>query len=391
MKNTVREESRGMGSVGGSHQRGLALGSRGRCQRGFGRGDILLLLAVFLALLLAAEFLLRTVVTRSSFLDPKTDAYWEQRLHELSRDPLWASQRKEGDIVHDERLGWRMRPNYESLLATHDAVGHRSTLHPSVPGGGSIVLLGDSFTYGLGVSNDETYASHLVRQTGHEVVNMGVNAYGADQALLLWEREGVSVGADVVVLGYFVDNFYRNALTVRDGPKPFFGRDGAEDGFVLKGVPVPDSEQYVALLGRRARLAIVDAALYGTARVRRRLDIRVVENVREQAELSKYILRTLRDSVEASGARFVVLIIGHCFDGNPDYVLAEASIEKNCEVLDLECLNTARAMRDGNYASYYGENCHWSMNGHMKVAGLLAELLADAGVAPISTGHQADR
>ena len=33
-----------MGSVGGSHQRGLALGLRGRCQRGFGRGDILLLL-----------------------------------------------------------------------------------------------------------------------------------------------------------------------------------------------------------------------------------------------------------------------------------------------------------------------------------------------------------
>lgn len=376
MKDAVQEESRALASFGSSHPRDLSLSSRGWRQRGYGRGDILLLLVVFLALLVTAEFVLRTVVTRSSLLDPTTDAYWEQLLRERSRDPLWSSQHNEGNIVHDDRLGWRMRPNYESLLATHDAMGYRRTLLPSVPSGRTIILLGDSFTYGLGVGDAETYASHLVRQTGHEVINMGVNGYGADQALLLWEKEGLNIGADVVVLGYFVDNFYRNALTVREGPKPFFGRDGADDGFVLKGIPVPDSERYIALLGHQARPAIFDAALYGATRLRARFGTRVVDSVRVQTELSRYVLRTLRDSVEVSGARFVILIIGHCHDGSPDYAFAEASIEQHCEVLDLECLNTARAMRGSKYASYYGENCHWSVNGHVQVAGLLAELLA---------------
>ena len=351
--------------------------SRGRCQRGIARSDILLVVVVMLMLLLVAEFLLRAVVVRSALLDPKTDAHWEQLLRERTSDPIWATRRDEGDIVHDTQLGWRMRPNYASPLATHDAVGYRRTSRPGAPSVGTIVVLGDSFTYGLGVGDDETYASHLARQTSHEVVNMGVNAYGADQALLLWEKEGVSTEPDLVVLGYFVDDFYRNALTVRDGPKPFFRLDGAAGSLVLNGVPVPDLEQYVVLAGRHKRLAIADVGLYVASRVRSRLGIPAAKSVHEKAELSKYILMRLRDSVETSGARLVILIIGHCYDGIPEYLLAEATIERHCEVLDLECLNIAKVMRAGDYLSYYGENCHWSADGHIAVAKLVAELSVD--------------
>ena len=175
--------------------------------------------AVLAALL--AEGALRGVFPRSYFLDPSTETYWQTL--KLERPPATG----ELDTVEDADLGWRMKPNYRTERAKHDERGFRVT---SSAQGDTVIVIGDSYTYGLGVRDNETYASQLA-SLGFSVVNAGANAYGVDQAVLTLERHIDTVQPKYIVLGYFVDDFYRSRLAFRDASKPRFVQSG--EGYEL--------------------------------------------------------------------------------------------------------------------------------------------------------------
>jgi hypothetical protein len=93
-------------------------------------------------------------------------------------------------------------------------------------------MLGDSVTFGTGVGDDETFSHLLDTRPELEVMNLGVDGYGTDQALIRLEREGLAWRPQVVVLNFCVRNdYFDNALKVAlyDGrsPKPYFTLDGA--------------------------------------------------------------------------------------------------------------------------------------------------------------------
>lgn len=78
-------------------------------------------------------------------------------------------------------------PDYSSTVRT-DAEGHRlGSLGEVEYDKKLIVLCGDSFTFGWGVSTEETFASYLdeivhrVSGGTHRVVNLGVGGYGTFQ------------------------------------------------------------------------------------------------------------------------------------------------------------------------------------------------------------------
>ena len=80
-----------------------------------------------------------------------------------------------------------------------------------------MVVLGDSFTFGLGVDDDSTYCAQLEELVPDlEVLNMGVNGYGTDQQLLHWNMNGRRFSPDLVLIGIYVPDFHRNGLSVRD-------------------------------------------------------------------------------------------------------------------------------------------------------------------------------
>ena len=66
-----------------------------------------------------------------------------------------------------------------------------------------ILILGDSFTFGDEVSDDETYSAHLQAMLPDtEIINMGVHGYGHDQMLILLKEEGIKYQPDIVILGF---------------------------------------------------------------------------------------------------------------------------------------------------------------------------------------------
>jgi hypothetical protein len=84
------------------------------------------------------------------------------------------------------------------------------------PGGGErtrVIVLGDSVAFGLGVSDDETFAHALdARDNGIEAANLAVQGYGPGQELLVLQGEGLRNGPDVVVLAFCLANDFAEAL-----------------------------------------------------------------------------------------------------------------------------------------------------------------------------------
>ena len=153
--------------------------------------------------------------------------------------------------IHHPRFGWALRPGIHEMRAFGDRVlnsnsrglrGRREYSYEKPAGVRRLLVLGDSFTFGEDVSDDETYCHQLERLLpGTEVLNLGVHGYGHDQMLLYFREEGVKYRPDLVVLGFLYDDMERNLVGFRDFAKPRFEqRDGRLE---LRNVPVPPPEE----------------------------------------------------------------------------------------------------------------------------------------------------
>ncbi len=91
-----------------------------------------------------------------------------------------------------------------------------------------VLAIGDSFTFGSQVSDNETWTSCLEKHLGTSVLNAGVFGYGAAQSLLrgkieLEKRRDISLVLFSILVG---DNIFRDTLSYRTGyAKPFLYLD----------------------------------------------------------------------------------------------------------------------------------------------------------------------
>ena len=97
-------------------------------------------------------------------------------------------------IVYDAKLGWKLKPYWSGKHHHYDydveyninSDGFRGTDAAVKEGGISIV--GDSFSFGLGVNDDETFTSLLNVMHHNKFYNYSVPGYSTDQQLLLVKR-----------------------------------------------------------------------------------------------------------------------------------------------------------------------------------------------------------
>jgi len=193
------------------------------------RGKLVLLCASVLVALVLSEGALR-------ILDPYPEVSHERGSGTSELPPRDATY-----AIPDDRLGWKLRPDMNLRLSLADSYDvtitsnskgirdRREFSYTKPPGTLRILALGDSFTFGTGVENDETWPARLefhLREAGTvaEVINAGVGAYGTDQTYLYYLAEGAKYGADLVVIGYCPCHMRRNATGFFIAPKPRFVR-----------------------------------------------------------------------------------------------------------------------------------------------------------------------
>jgi hypothetical protein len=84
-----------------------------------------------------------------------------------------------------------------------DGAGHKSP--PKV----EILSVGDSFTWGHGLQNEDSYTSHVASLLGASASNLALAAYGTTQSLQVLERN-LDLGPKLVIYGVIAHHFWRN-------------------------------------------------------------------------------------------------------------------------------------------------------------------------------------
>lgn len=149
----------------------------------------------------------------------------------------WVSQ-------HDPELGWIPRPGTRdtsnawgvAITIADDGIRQNGAAPPAERP--RILAVGDSFTFGDEVGDDETWPALLERVGGGQVLNAGVFAYGLDQSVLRAEALARKYHPDLLIVAFIPDDVSRVRFAQRGGAsKPYFE---VEDGaLVLRNVPVP--------------------------------------------------------------------------------------------------------------------------------------------------------
>jgi hypothetical protein len=180
-------------------------------------------------LLLACASVLATALA----LEGALRLFWPQDF------PFFASL-----FAFDPAVGMRHLPGTRSTMTTEagrvpvriNSRGYRGREHPwDAPAGFRILGLGDSFAFGFGVEEDDTYLSRLERALSDrrvEVINAGLAGMGPDNEAQLLAADGPGLRPNLVLVGFFVGNDPMDALT---GSTRTELRDGAPvmpEGFV---------------------------------------------------------------------------------------------------------------------------------------------------------------
>jgi lysophospholipase L1-like esterase len=158
-----------------------------------------------------------------------------------------------GLVKYDPELGWRLDPYWSGGHKHHDfsvryainSRGFRADT-PNLPrksGRKLTIALGDSYTFGYGVNDDETFVHRLDAQAagGFDYLNAGIPGFSTDQEALLLEKELLALGPRRVLLFVYVGNdlldLPREVPLQLRTPKPRFEAVAGE--LVLRNVPVP--------------------------------------------------------------------------------------------------------------------------------------------------------
>jgi len=261
-----------------------------------------------------------------------------------------------------------------------------------------VVSLGDSFTFGWGVSEEETYSAKLEAVSPMlEVPNLGVVGYGVDQILMIYRSLGRDLEGDYVLVAIFPEDFWRATRSFSDTghAKPYFSLSSASK-LVLHNVPVPPpfqlkTNQFPDLLEYRPLEAVLmNSALYralkrGILRLGKNLGW-VDPNSTEEWILGRVILRTLIEEIKGSGAEPLIII------APPDRWIRDrrvVSLRKSIlrfgkvnkvEILDLTP-HFQEAVQTGQLTDYYIQgDWHWTPQGHELAAKLILEKLTQRGL-----------
>jgi hypothetical protein len=155
---------------------------------------------------------------------------------------------KRVEYTHDPELGWVLLPKFQGPMfgsnggsLTVLASGFRSNGRQGFPDsrlGPRILAVGDSFTYGADVGDNETWPANLEALSQTTVWNAGVGGYGLDQSILRAMSLVPRYKPDLVIVGLFTADVERCQMSFFSGAaKPYFAVSQGQ--LVLKNTPVP--------------------------------------------------------------------------------------------------------------------------------------------------------
>jgi hypothetical protein len=225
--------------------------------------------------------------------------------HELGWAPLEnVTYAEKGCLVHQNQFGLRAPDD----IQLKNASGRKRVL-----------VLGDSYVWGFGATQEELFTARQVYRTDDELINGGVSAYGTDQEYLFYLRKGQMFDVDEVVLAFTLYNDVENNLHSRQYGylKPYFTLNAGQ--LVLHNDHVRYSmvENFFRAMKQESRVyALCDHGVHGLIKALQRkhqkpseADVVVSDSDRKGIELTLAILKKLKEAVEARHAKLLVVFV----------------------------------------------------------------------------------
>lgn len=255
-----------------------------------------------------------------------------------------------GPIPVPNERGIRAHPGLYSYTYSHNSLGLRGGEYgPKTRP--RILILGDSFTYGVPVSDNETFSSVLqATLPQYEVINAGNPGQGTDYQLKFYRTLGRQFQPDIVVLCFVPNDF-------ADNQRGWYYNERLEDvPMTVKPPLVTRSRLYSWFITHSALAKVARNALAGQLKSKP-LD--------RNASLTRRYLSALNDDVRADSGRFFVFYIrewGKPSEDERAFMDITAEIGIDAGPFDIP-------------ASDYLSEGHWNAHGHTLAAQTIASVL----------------
>lgn len=315
-------------------------------------------------------------------------------------------------MILDEQLGWRHARNVSKVFTNEDGTkalvvqngnGHRGTEYGARRSKEKIriMFLGDSFTEGSQVNEEELFTTILERANPNwEVINAGVGGYGTVQEYLYLMNEGLHFNSDLVVLMVYENDFSDNCLSYSPsmGPRPYADwRNGQlhliEDldwaKFRRFGLPIPfqrflhaNSYLYYFINTR-----IFQVMRGEPLRELEKYDLRNTDACAKSGILAE-IVRRMHLLLRGTGSDLVLVAIPTFRDVTSGASKSASWVLEICTQENLRCLSLVEYLVQAAAAGerpYFDVDIHWTRKGHEIAARAIEEFLVSAGIASLGT------
>ena len=348
----------------------------------------------------------------------------------------------QGEIVKpDQELGcvhipnkfitWRLEGYSRGRL---NSVGMRDVEHAfnAAPGLKRIAFVGDSYTEGLQVPMDKTFARLSAGLTGCETLNFGCSSYSTGQELMLYNKQVRAYKPDIVVLFYTPGDTVENTISLekrfKAEPRPYFYLDEKQRLMQDNGVLTLNAEKlkdrplreflranstiFGAFHQSIFSLALSDKVYLRTVRLADRL-IQSITNLglkrglkpgqtpgkkadqpllpppglfpprwqdSDPLEVSQVLVSKFSDDVKASGAKFVVMTYPDYGKNDKTFALARARFAKLAKEKGFAFLDLSEVFNQHHNYDKLFVKVHFSSTGHDLTARALSEFLKDRGL-----------
>jgi hypothetical protein len=188
--------------------------------------NVVLLVASVIFSLLALEVGLRAYHNEWQYLNFRFPEHNKFGYHTYDAELGWVPKQAKVNLY-----GKTFTTFKDGIRSNGSGVAWEGSDHP-------ILAVGDSFTFGTGVSDWETWPAQLERLSGRRVINGGVEGYGVDQIFLRARRLLSHHQFSTVIFSFIPADIYRSQMSVLFATaKPYF--DFKDGQLTLENVPVP--------------------------------------------------------------------------------------------------------------------------------------------------------
>jgi lysophospholipase L1-like esterase len=317
-----------------------------------------------------------------------------------------------GDVYvfyrYDPVLGWDNLPNAHGYLTraeysnevSNNSLGMRDVeVGAKRPGEYRVAFLGDSFTWGVGVSYGERFTEVAGKlDPGIRTLNFGVSGFSPVQYLFQLDHV-FPLKPDYVVLVFCLGNDLTDNVEYRpyDHPKPYAKLSSDGTRFEITGYPLPVSDHGPELFGAASSLRIVGLTKRaidsfakprgGTVRSGAPIhappaSLNAFERgvVASLYKINELLLDAIRKRVdqEIGPNRFAVALAPTLFEYRPpaadfDPNAVPDAVMESLRRLDIPYIDGRPALTP---ADFWERDGHWRPSGHRKFGELIAKHLA---------------